>query len=257
MLSVIRCEPDPFTGERLNIGVVGVASNGTRLARVIQEPGRLECLYGAGAERVVAMAAAAAEAVRSDRPMPSAQLIVGQPQPFYNVSLEAAVNRAFDDLVTVALADRDRQPRPKALTDEMAEQRVFERLRKKIGLNMEILSNTPDVILQTARGPWKVHIPLQPPQGVGTVKSTDYGAATLRTHLNECMLDLACASQYRNKARIGLFLLRAERARADANDADSIIDALFCRAPEHMRIEVRDDPEALAQEIQAWSATAD
>ena len=38
---VIRCEPDPFTGERINVGVCVQDASGKRHVRCIEEPGRL------------------------------------------------------------------------------------------------------------------------------------------------------------------------------------------------------------------------
>ena len=117
-LFVMRCEPDPFTGERLNVGVFGVDRSGRRVARVVQQVGRLECLYGPAAAEVVWLAAAAKEAALAGVASPSPQVVFGGPMAFLHGTLEQAVDRAFAELVTVALPHKVREASGTKFTDE-------------------------------------------------------------------------------------------------------------------------------------------
>lgn len=102
-LFVIRCIPDPFTGEMFNIGVCATDMSGNRVAKVLTEPGRLECMYGEAAGHVVALAAVAKEAAESGGPAPSSQIVFDTPTDYYGGSAEEAAANAFADQVTAAL----------------------------------------------------------------------------------------------------------------------------------------------------------
>jgi len=257
LISIIRCEPDPFTGERLNVGVIGVDSAGRRLVKVIEEPGRLECLYGDSATSVVWLARAAEEAATLGLDPPSPQVHFDAPTAFFNESLEEAVARAFDDLVTVALPLPERRRLRKQLSDEAALSAVSDAVKGLIGLNFELLANSPNVLLQTDRGPWTVRVPLQPRNGVGTVRSADYTPHVLRAHLTDSILDLDCAARYRQKRSMGLFLLRPlGDVEAQDEAIDAVIDSVVHRAPKSMRFEVADTAEGLAAAVHQWGVEA-
>ena len=108
-------------------------------------------------------------------------------------------------------------------------------------------------MVPTDRGPWPLHIPLQPPDGVGTIRSADYGAETLRVHLFESVLDLECAARHRSRQRMGLFLLRtANRSQKEALAIDSVIDSIRYRSAADMLIDFADTPMALARRVVDW-----
>jgi hypothetical protein len=254
-LHIVRCEPDPFAGEILNIGVFGVARDGRRHAKFVEQPGRLECLYGDGAHRVVSMARAAFAASLVGDTMPSPQLSIQGPMPFFHVGVEEAVERAFSDLVTVALPLREvnREARPPRLTDDQALANVSNALKLLLNLDLDILASTPNVIVQTDRGAWPLFVPLQPPQGVGTVRSADYAADTLRFHLVDSILNIECAASQRNKRGMGLFILRPQSVRRDdVAEIDEVIDSIYARAPKQLRLEVSQDANELALAVADW-----
>ena len=253
MLQVICCEPDPFTGERLNVGIIGIDAGGQRLVKVIDQVGRLECLYGPEAGQVVLLAQAAAESARLGLPSPSPYVVFDAPTPFFHSTLDDAVCRAFAELVTVAIPGVGRAKRQEQVSDEDAERSVCDEIRKLIGLDFNLLANTPNVMVPTDRGPWPLHIPLQPPDGVGTIRSADYGAETLRVHLFESVLDLECAARHRSRQRMGLFLLRtANRSQKEALAIDSVIDSIRYRSAADMLIDFADTPMALARRVVDW-----
>ena len=108
LVFVIRCMPDIFTGEMINIGVCAIdGATGSRHVQVIASPGRLKCFYGDDAALVVNMAQAAKEAAERALPPPSLQLIFDKPTPYYAGSAEEIMSQAFADQVTVALPNRE------------------------------------------------------------------------------------------------------------------------------------------------------
>jgi hypothetical protein len=256
MIFVIRCTPDIFTGERINVGVCAVDAQGRRKAKVVTEPARLQCLYGEQTLNVLMLAQAAQEAAERGAPSPSAQIVFDEPTPYFNSTLDQAVENTFADQVTVALPHRDPALREE-LPDEVAQTRVANAVKDHIGLDFELLANTPQVIVNTDRGPRTMVIPLQPRNGVGTIRSAYYNANTLRTHLMDSVLDLECAARYRKKRALGLFVLRpGGRSRKDQIAIDSVIDNVVYRCPATLHLGQSDDVATLAAEIAEWGRAA-
>lgn len=252
---VIRCEPDPFTGERINVGVCVIAPNGQRLVKVISDPGRLDCLYGEdGAGITVSMAQVAGACASKGLPPPSSQIHFDEPVSFFNANPEDMLESTFADQVTVALPRRAEKAK-KQLDDLAALSTVTNYLKRLKGLNVDFLANTPQVLVNTERGQRAVNVPIQPKNGVATIRSADYTAATLKTHLMDSLLDLECAARYRQKKHLGIFILRPEHASDAAVKAvDHVIDSVAFRAPGNLRMEVEYDGETLAKAIDEWVA---
>lgn len=251
---VLRCVPDAFTGERLNVGVAGIDAQGQRACKVISEPGRLECLYGEAAATVVLLAKAAEEAFMAGAPMPSSQLTLTEPMPLYHTSLADALVQLFADQVTVALPHRQEGKR-KTLDDQAAWTLVSDHIKQLQHLHADVIAGTPHVLVETERGKRAVTVPLQARHGVGTVRSADYAPATLKTHLMDSLLDLECAARYRNKRGMGIFILRPEDQPDQlASAVDTVIDSIAFRAPRNLHIEVSQDGQALARHVAQWAA---
>lgn len=251
---IVRCEPDPFTGERINIGVGLIDSSGTRVVKVIHESGRLECLYGDMSSHVLKLAKMASECFLAGLQSPSNQIIFSDPMPFYAESVEEVLNNAFREQVTVALPHRKENQR-QTVDDDEAVIRVVNHIKKIKGLQADVIANTPQVIIQTDRGPRTVMIQLQPKNGVGTIKSTDYSCQTLKSHLLDGLLDLEFAARYRKKDKLGMFLLRSRRGlEKSEKQIDQVIDSIAFRAPNNLYLEVQDDDLELAKAVNYWAA---
>lgn len=256
-LFVIRCEPDPFTGERINVGVCVVDRTGQRYIKVITEPGRLDCLYGdAGSAVVLNLAHIAGACALQGIASPSSQIIFDAPTPFYNATPKAMLESTFADQVTVAIPRRTESGK-KQIDDEAALRLVTDNIKRIQGLEADFLANTPQVLLNTERGPRSVTVPLQPKNGVGTIRSADYSTQALKTHLMDSLLDLECAARYRNKGHLGIFILRPQNAPEKiARATDVIIDSVAFRAPKNLHLEVEFDGQELAQRVSEWAAKA-
>ena len=251
---VIQCEPDPFTGERINVGACVIDSHGRRLVKTITEPGRLDCLYGeTGSAVVLSLAQVAGACAMQGLPSPSSQIIFGESVPFYNSEASAMVEATFADQVTVATprrAETDRQN----LDDASALQSVVDSIKKSLGLDAGFLASTPQVIIKTSRGPRPVMIPLQPVDGAGVIRSAYYTPATLKSHLMDSVLDLDCVSRYRNKKRLGLFILRpAEATDKEAAATDAVIESVAFRSPSGLHLDVASEIDELARAVTQWA----
>jgi len=250
---VIRCMPDIFTRELLNIGVCAVGKNGQRKAKVITEPGRLACFYGDSAINVVMLAQAAGEAATAGVASPSPQVIFDDPTPYYNSTLDDVLNSTFADQVTAAIPYRQSAVKEQ-ITDEVARQTTIDAIKNARDLRTEFIANTPMVILNTDTGPRPVYIPLQTNHGVGTIRSADYGAESLKVHLMESVLDMDAAQRWRNKSSAGLFILRREiKDKKQASAIDKVIDGVIWRCNKHFRVEVEPTAVALANRISEWA----
>lgn len=252
---VIRCEPDPFTGEQLNIGVCAIDPSGKRHVKVITEPGRLECLYGENACLVVSMAQTAAACAMQGLGSPSSQIVFDIPLPYYHTSAQDVLASAFAEQVTVAIPKKSNDTSNKnKLDDEAAWTMVANDIRLLKGLQADVIANTPQVLIETGRGARSVMVPLQPAHGAGTVRSADYSTQTLKSHLMDSLLDLDCAARYRRKRGLGMFILRPKKATVkEASAIDAAIDSIAFRAPSNLYLEVSDDSMTLAQAINSWA----
>lgn len=252
---VIRCVPDVFTGEVVNVGVCAIdGASGKRFAKVITEPGRLTCFYGESAANIVALAMAAGEAAQSAVPPPSEQIIFDEPVPYYNTTAHEVLGSTFAMQVTCALAQRQKAGSQEHITDDMALETAIDCIKKERDLQAEFIANTPMVMLNTDKGPRPVFIPLQPVHAVGTIRSADYGADSLRLHLMESILDMEAAQRWRNKDAAGLFILRPPGKDKKHLDAvDKVIDAVAWRCSKSMQIEVEPTAAALGKQISKWA----
>lgn len=257
MVFVIRCVPDIYTDERINVGVCAVdAATGKRHVKVIDEPGRLQCLYGPQAYSVVALAAAAQEAAFAGLAPPSSQIVFDEPAPFYNSSADQVVINTFLDQVTVARPQRNMGD-GEIVDDIQAMQEVADAIKLHRNFGFDLLANTPLVIINTDRGPHTMNIPLQPRNGVGTVRSAYYSAVTLKNHLMDSVLDLDCAARYRQKDHQALFILRPKNMpRQKVRAIDDVIESIAYRAPSSMEIEVSADAHELARHCSNWADKA-
>jgi hypothetical protein len=251
---IIRCIPDPFTQERINIGVCAIGVDGKRHVKTITEPGRLQCFYGDASSTVVSMAQIAAACAINGDPPPSEQILFDEPLPFYNADVQEMLISTFRDQVTVALPQRIDIKRAH-MNDEDAINFVVDAIKQKDkNLLSGVLANPPHVIVHTDKGNRALHIPLQPINGVGSIRSADYSSQALKTHLMESVLDLECAARVGAKRRMGLFVLRPSQILGkQAIAADNVIDTIHWKKSNELFLEVSDSKEFLADSILDWA----
>jgi hypothetical protein len=252
---VIRCVPDIFTREQINIGVCAVSSGGQRKVKVITEAGRLSCFYGDSAINVVMLAQAAAEAAMAGAQSPSPQVVFDDPTPYFNSTLDDVVFSTFADQVTAAIPYRVTGA-TESISDEVARQRTIDAIKTARGLDVDFVANTPLVLLNTDSGPRPVYIPLQARRAVGTIRSSAYGPDSLKMHLLESVLDMEAAQRWRNMPAAGLFILRPPgKDKKHETAVERVIDAVAWRCNKSLAIEMEPTPERLAIKIVSWAET--
>lgn len=258
---VIRCSPDIFTCESFNLGVCVIGNDGNRLGKIITEPGRLNCLYGAETARGILQLAQVAlcSAIQGEK-SPSENIVFDAPKPIYNVSPLEALDDLFSSQVTVAISSR-----PSATTQrlpQMPTNKVIAKIYSHLRLTHSDQSNNiiPDAmqnVLKTRKGTRAVTIPLQPTAGGGIIESAAYSATTLRSHLLSALLDLEWAAEARQLNRLGFFIVPPSNWPADKMpNVNRTIDEIVERIPTRIRVEVDPDIDQMCAHILQWGKAA-
>ncbi len=119
----------------------------------------------------------------------------------------------------------------------------------------DILANTPITVVETARGPRRVCVPLQPKGAAGAQESADFSVAVTERKLMRALLDIEAAAEARSLRRLGLFIARPMRLldEGQLRAIDRAIDYVACRAPRSCRVEVEADGGKLADHILDWA----
>ena len=255
---VIQVEPDLAARERINVGVGVITPEGRRMARLLSDYGRLECLYGREvAELIEVLADFARAAALSGDTLVSPSVQFSALQPFFGIPPEQYLDQLFARMVPAAAPRREQ--------GETEEPRSTDALWREVGnvikLRLpdraeEILANTPWTSVETARGTFKVYVPLQPTGGAGALESADFSVAVTQRKLMSALLDVEAAAEAKRLDRLGLFIARPRRARKESElkAIDRAIDYVACRAPRACRVEVEADTTLLAGHIIDWAA---
>lgn len=253
---VVQVEPDLVSGERINVGVGVVARNGERLVKFVSDFGRLECLYGAEtAELIETLVDFARVSILSGDKLSSLSVLVGKPQPFFNISPAAFVEQFFGRVVPAGLPRRDTADREKNRDTDLLWRQVGDAIKLRAPDYAEqVISSSPFTTVDTPRGPRKVCVPLSPIGAAGALESADFSINTTRLRLMRAVLDVETAASAKKLPKLGLFIARPARARkeADLRAIDSAIDFVACRVPASCRVEVESDVGRLADKILEW-----
>lgn len=254
---VIRAIPDLFTGEVINIGVCVVLPSGQRYAKVIDAPGRLECMYGDAAHEIVLLAKQAKYCALNNLPSPALNIIFDQSEPYYNLSPEQAVDGFFSDWVTVALAKPSAKTSIAQFTTEDARREVLDVIRRlrPIAAISPLIPENPNLLINIDDKNRLVDVPLQPNFGAGTIESVDYGTGTIRFHLLERITDLAAVHRAGKASRLGMFIVRPQGVVSEKKlrEIDNAIDKVLWKIPSNMRVKVESSIERTAQFAIEWA----
>lgn len=254
----IRCTPDIFTGETLNIGVCVISEDGGRIGRVVTDTGRLSCLYGEdNAAGVVQLAQVALCEALQGNESPSPNIVFDVPRPIYSISPLEAIDDLFSSQVTLAipqqLSPADRLP---SSPTNLVISRLYNALRLvDSSAANQIIPSSPQTVVNTRKGTRAVQIALQPPCGGGIVHSAAYQSQTLRAHLLDSMLDLEWAAEAKGLSRLGIFILPPGNWPAHRRqEIDRAIDNIVDRIPTRIHVDVESDLDSMAQRVLSWAA---
>lgn len=256
----IRCSPDIFTGELLNIGICIISSDGSRIGRVVSEAGRLTCLYGEeSAAGILQLAQVALCEALQGNPSPSPNILFDPPSPIYNLSPLEAIDDLFSSQVTVAIPQRSVAPSrlPSSPTNRIIA-KLYNLMRTSDSESAnQIIPSSPQTVVNTRKGTRAVQIALQPAHGGGIIQSAAYSAPTLRSHLLNSVLDLEWAAEARSLKRLGVFIVRPSNwPEAKQADIDRAIDDVVDRIPTRIRVEVETDMNSMTRHIFKWAQAA-
>lgn len=255
---VIQVEPDLAAGERINVGVAVVTPEGHRLARMLADYGRIECLYGREvAELIETLADFGRAAALSGEALPGPSVVFSAPQPFFGLPPEQYLDHLFQRMVPAALPRQEQGEHEPSRDTRALWREVGNALKLRLSDQAEqIIANTPWTMVETPRGVRKVCVPLQPPGGAGALESADFSATVTERKLMRALLDVEAAAQAKDLSRLGLFIARPRRIRRDADlrAIEKAIDYVACRAPRGCRVEVESDTAMLAGQIIDWAA---
>ena len=256
----IRCTPDIFTGESLNIGVCIVDADGARTGKVITEPGRLACLYGEEcAGGIVQLAQIALCEALEGKVSPSPNIVFDEPTPIYNLSPLEALDDLFASQVTIAIPQRQAAPaRLPATPTNRIIAKLYNLMRQSDSDNAnQIIPSSPQTVVNTRKGSRAVQIALQPAHGGGIIQSAAYRPQTLRSHLLNALLDLEWAAEARDLKRLGFFIVRpTDWPEIRQLEVDRAIDDVVDRIPTRIRVEVESDLNRMANHIFDWAQAA-
>jgi len=256
----IRCTPDIFTGECLNIGVCIVGADGARTGRVITEPGRLACLYGEeSAGGIVQLAQIALCEALEGKASPSPNIVFDEPTPIYNLSPLEALDDLFASQVTIAIPQRQATPaRLPATPTNRIIAKLYNLMRQTDSDNAnQIIPCSPQTVVNTRKGTRAVQIALQPVHGGGIIQSAAYRPHTLRSHLLNALLDLEWAAEARDLKRLGFFIVRPGNwPDVRQLEVDRAIDDVVDRIPTRIRVEVESDLNRMTNHIFGWAQAA-
>lgn len=255
---VIQVEPDLVAAERINVGVAVVTPDARRLVRMLADYGRLEALYGREVAELIEVLAdfGRAAALSGEALSATPSVLFTAPQPFFGLPAEQYLDQLFARMVPAAA------PRPDKV--QAGEPRTTDALWREVGNVIklrvpehadDIIANTPMTVVDTARGPRQVCVPLQPQGAAGALESADFSVAVTERKLMRALLDIDAAAEARQLQRLGMFIARPRRLRDEGQlrAIDRAIDYVACRAPRSCRVEVETDSERLADHILDWA----
>ncbi len=254
---VIQVEPDLAARERVNVGVGVITPEGKRLARLLEDYGRVEAMYGRDtAELIEALADIARAAVLSGDVIGTSSISFTQAQPFFGLAPEQYLDQLFARMVPAAAPRREHTDTEDARGTDKVLRAVGDAIKLRLpDRASEIIANTAWTMVETARGARGVCVPLQPPGGAGALESADYSVAIAERKLMRALLDVETAAEAKKLERLGLFIARPHRVRKEAElkAIDTAIDYVACRAPRKCRVEIETDTTLLAESIIDWA----
>lgn len=257
---ILQIEPDMTAFERVNVGVAVVKPNGQRLVKVLNDFGRLECLYGASLrDSCELLIDLARESFLLARTSPSACVHFVDAQAFFNVAAEDYLEQLFTAVVPAAKPRRESRDNDGQRDSDQLRIEVANIIRLQAPhIANEVIANTPFTRVRTRNGVREVFIPLQPVGGAGALESVDFSGQTAKIKLMSALLDIETAAEANTLTKTGLFIGRPVRHRSQADTAaiDNVIDFVTSRAPSSCRVEVSDEAQALANAVIDWAEAA-
>lgn len=260
----IRICHDVFTGETLNIGVALKGPSGAMYARVINDVGRLGCLYGEDEASSILLAAKMSEEAFLHGKISgfSPNIALGDFLPVSGLELAQIAEQLFQQIVSVARPQRiqkDKAIATEGLSRADLHVEVFNAMRRMSGLTAEkIIAQNANLKVPHGDGHRIIDIPLQSDRLMGALESAWFrDKKTLELKLLNAALDVETAAS-RFRAGMGFFVARPMEGFLTESQlmlSDNVIDTISWKLrAQGAHFEVEGDPEKLAEKILEWAA---
>lgn len=274
-----RPAPEPFTGtwsaivwqpelsgvQRFVVGVV-VRGQGQQAARLMSEPGRLDCFFrprsiAADFTWLISMARSQLAQANLDAPiaLPVLNLTATAPQFVSGQSAEALAETLFAQLVPAAKDEIEAPPARPYLDTASLRELVHNELKRITGLDYSRIVREAGEIIRD-RGDHAFDVDIITARAVGSVISADYKSlASIERNLLRAAHDVQAYSGSRNKDARGIFIFdpieRPGLTAKERKDVERFLDEerwkLDCAG---FSVATNHTPELLALDVRDWAA---
>lgn len=271
-------DPEPFSGtwsalvwqpeltgvQRFVVGVV-VRGQGQQEARLMSEPGRLDCFFrprsiASDFAWLISMARSHLAQAQPEAPLsiPVLNLTATPPQFVSGESAHALADELFAQLVPAAHDEVKTPPERPYLDTASLRALVHDELKRIAGLDYNrIVREAGDVIRE--RGDHTFDVDIITERAVGSVISADYKSlATIERNLLRASHDVQAYSGSRNKDARGIFIFdpieRPGLTAKERKDVDNFLHEerwkLDCAG---FNVATNYTPELLARDVKDWA----
>lgn len=256
----IRICPDLYTQELINIGVGLVSQDGDVHAKLVDQPGRLECLYDkAGIENIMFLVEVIKDSIHEEGlTPPSPHIIYSEKKYTTGTSVDEILDYIFKQTVTVAAPGRELPNEENAYTDTDVRKSVIEYIKAHAGINAEkIIPTRPYIIIGEGNNKHRLDIPIQGNGLLGNILSANYSPNSLKMHLLEANMNLEVAAKEHKSDRLGVFIFHPKRVvnnKKILNNIDHVIEDTYWKWQRlNVHMDVEDSIEILGKRMMNWA----
>jgi hypothetical protein len=226
----VRWQPNPSTGELLNIGVVFETAQGTTHVRMLDYFDRLKCLYdGSLAKDAKFLIDVTREALVAGIALPASNVVLSEPKFASGSSSEDILSMLF--AATVPLGT----PRETLLAHERSSSLMTQRTEdvRRIVLNelkrisgekaSRIINSEGYMQVNDGNRVYQLDIPLHTQTALGTIVSVKSKLPRTELALHRADTDLQIARQIYSKDDLFMYVVRAETG-GSLEKVDSLLD---------------------------------
>lgn len=266
--SHILWEPVSGSGERITAAVALRHASGEVRVISLLSPEVLSLLYRGQGNNASGLLGMVADSLK--RHLRTAESLEGWTPPlsgFFALPLRDFAGNSADDILDQVAGLHSslykakapqRIERIPAQKDESIRRQVKEAARTRYGLEADSIFTQNGIIeVVDSGGKHHLDIPIKTPSKVGSIMSAWYSTpSTIETHFLRTQSDLAVAAE-RGRYETGLFISMPNGLEGHKNQqqVENLIDDIYWRLKRTgCFLEVRETPEALAEEIMTWAA---
>lgn len=204
--------PSPYSGERINVGVVLIPEGRAPIVELIPHFDRIKCAYGeAIASQAAFLTRVAAEDISNGVPISSPMLRLGRSQFVEWGSLNATLSQLMDYVVPLARPTRAESLTPAVpVKTKKLRKDVAERIKVRAGTDANrVLAQNPSLKFEDAGGVKYLDVPLQGVNRFGTIIAVTARDSSLnQKNASFAAQQVEAAAAARKVEHKGIFMLR-------------------------------------------------